>query len=96
MCPHAEMRVIEQIQESDWSTTIVCINKSDGSMDLARDFLSTMNKCLRHADPYPLPSLQEAFVQLAGVIFYKVKPKTGLQSSTIDRCNSPHVNNCHP
>lgn len=60
-----ELDIIAPIDESDWATPIVCVDKPDGSIRTCGDYRSAVNQALR-PDHYPLPTLQEAFAKLAG------------------------------
>ena len=67
-----EIGVLTPIDQSDWATPIVVVEKSDGGVRICGDYRDTVNKVLIPED-YPLPTLAEAFAQLHGAqVFSKI------------------------
>ena len=54
-----------KVEWSDWAAAIVPIVKKNGAIGLCSDFKVTVNPVL-HADPYPLPRIEDFFASLAG------------------------------
>lgn len=57
--------VIEPVQFSDWAAPIVPVVKPNGSVRICDDFKLTVNKVAK-LDTYPLPKIDDWFLQLAG------------------------------
>ena len=67
-----EIGVLESIDQSDWATPIVAVPKTDGGVRVCGDYRSTVNMVLK-PEGYPLPTLEQAFAQLAGgTVFSKI------------------------
>lgn len=69
-----ESGIIYPVKDSVWATPLVCITKPDGkSVRLCSDFKVTLNKVLKNAEHYPLPTQDDLFAKLSGgKIFSKV------------------------
>lgn len=66
--------VIYPVKESQWSTPLVCVLKPDGkTVRLCGDFKVTLNRVLKNAEHYPLPTTEDIFTKLSGgKIFSKI------------------------
>lgn len=64
--------VLTAVDQSDWATPIVVVEKSDGGVRICGDYRDTVNLVLK-PEGYPLPTLDESFAQLHGAsIFSKI------------------------
>ncbi|XP_059049435.1 uncharacterized protein K02A2.6-like [Achroia grisella] len=76
--------VLEPTTHSEWATPIVPVLKANGQVRLCGDYRSTVNAAT-NTDTYPLPTLNEAFVQLqGGVIFSKIDLEQAYTQVAVD------------
>ena len=58
--------IISPVQYSEWAAPIVLVVKQDGNIRVCGDYkLSTANQAA-HVETYPLPRIEDLFVQLSG------------------------------
>lgn len=57
--------VIEPVDQSDWATPLVIVNKADGGLRLCADYKVTLNRVLK-VDRYPVPKVDDLFSGLSG------------------------------
>ena len=55
----------EKVEHSRWASPVVAIEKADGRVRLCGDYKVTVNTVIE-PDPYPLPTAEDLFGQLAG------------------------------
>ena len=53
-----ETKVIEPVRYSEWSTAIVAVLKTDGSIRICGDYKLTVNR-VSHLEQYPIPTLDD-------------------------------------
>ena len=58
-------KIIEPVRHFQWAAPLVPVIKSDGSIQLCRDYHTTVNRAAI-LDPYPLPKIEDLFASLAG------------------------------
>ena len=57
--------ILSKVEYSEWATPIVPVVKRNGSVRVCGDFKVSVNPVL-HAEPYPLPRIEDIFANLAG------------------------------
>ena len=76
--------VLKRVQFSEWATPLVCVPKADGSVRVCGDYKVTVNQAI-HTDQFPIPTLDEAFGNLAGGQFFtKIDLKNAYQQLVLD------------
>jgi hypothetical protein len=60
-----EDKVLNQIETSEWGTSLAPVLKNDGTVRLCGDYKTTVNKHLVEVN-YPLPRIEEMFAKLHG------------------------------
>lgn len=65
------------IKISEWSSPIMVLPKKNGDVRTCSDFLLTVNKVL-NVNQYPLPIVDDTFLELAGGKFYSVLDLSGI------------------
>ncbi|KAB0793260.1 hypothetical protein PPYR_12880 [Photinus pyralis] len=76
--------ILEPCENPTWTTPIVPVVKSDGSIRICADYKCTLNKALQD-DPYPMPTTQEIIAALNGAkVFAKLDMAQAYQQLKVD------------
>lgn len=66
-----DIGVLSPVDQSDWATPIVVVEKSDGGVRICGDYRSTVNMVIKpEGYPLPLPTLDQAFAKLHGATMF--------------------------
>lgn len=61
--------IITKIEQSDWGTPIVPVDKPDGSVRICADYKLTLNKVVKDFN-YPIPRIEDIYAQMTGGKFF--------------------------
>jgi Reverse transcriptase (RNA-dependent DNA polymerase) len=69
-------QIIFPINQSEWASPIVVIEKKNGDLRICTDFKGTVNKVIE-VDTYPIPHLEDIFAVLTGGQWFSVLDLSG-------------------
>lgn len=80
--------ILTKIEYSDWTTPIVPVKKSNGTIRICGDYRSTVNQCIK-PHTHKVPSINDLLSRLdGGVVFAKLDMTQAYQQLTVDEATA--------
>jgi len=89
--------IITPVENSEWATPVVGVEKKDGGLRICGDYRSTVNRAVMKNNTYPLPTFSEMRNALAnGVIYSRIDLSQAYQQLKVDEETSKllTINTC--